>query len=97
MPVCGVAVTWVAMRFLIGFIVVLGGFFLLMLAYVWSRLRRLLALASPKTEQRPSINAPQAMVACAHCGLHIPEHEAHQHAGKAYCSVEHIHASTPHS
>ncbi len=29
------------------------------------------------------------MLACAHCGLHIPEDEAIRRHGKAYCCREH--------
>lgn len=29
------------------------------------------------------------MVKCAHCGLHLPSHEAICAAGRSFCSVEH--------
>lgn len=29
------------------------------------------------------------LVACAHCGLHLPRGEAREAAGKLYCSEEH--------
>jgi uncharacterized protein len=29
------------------------------------------------------------MVRCARCGLHVPEREALQHAGRYYCSAQH--------
>lgn len=34
-------------------------------------------------------NAPQAMVACAHCGLHIPANDAVRRAGNVFCCPEH--------
>lgn len=34
-------------------------------------------------------SAPQTMIACAHCGLHIPEKEATRHDGRFFCSSEH--------
>ncbi len=41
---------------------------------------------------RPSRRAPgpQAMVACAHCGLHLPGPDALEgEGGRHYCSAEH--------
>lgn len=39
-----------------------------------------------------SDGAVERMVACAHCGLHIPQSEAVQQAGQLYCSQEHAQA-----
>lgn len=46
------------------------------------------ALASHKNHpsRKPSI---ASMVACAHCGVHLPESEAIQKDGKYYCCEEH--------
>ena len=33
--------------------------------------------------------APAVLVACAHCGVLLPQAEALQEAGKVYCSAEH--------
>lgn len=33
--------------------------------------------------------APTLMVACLHCGTHLPEHEAIEGAGGHYCSQSH--------
>lgn len=33
--------------------------------------------------------APVALVACAHCGVLLPQAEALEEAGKVYCSAEH--------
>ncbi|CAB5701790.1 Uncharacterised protein [Delftia tsuruhatensis] len=35
------------------------------------------------------LSAPQDMVECAHCGLHLPRSEAFEAAGRCYCSAEH--------
>ncbi len=37
----------------------------------------------------PTPSLPQEMVACAHCGLHLPRSEALAEAGHFYCSREH--------
>lgn len=34
-------------------------------------------------------SAPENMVACDHCGLHLPAGEAHRDAGRYYCSETH--------
>lgn len=33
--------------------------------------------------------SPQAMLACAYCGVHIPADDAVRHAGKTFCCSEH--------
>lgn len=33
--------------------------------------------------------APEAMVACAHCGVHLPRSEATSDGSNAYCSTAH--------
>ena len=42
----------------------------------------------PPAAVRPA-TAPQAMVECAHCGLHLPQAEALEHEGQAYCGRLH--------
>jgi len=37
--------------------------------------------------KRPAL--PQDMLACAHCGIHIPRSEALMLGPQAYCSAEH--------
>lgn len=34
----------------------------------------------------------EAMVQCAHCGVHLPESESIQSDGQFFCSQAHIHA-----
>ena len=43
--------------------------------------------AAPKAPRRPG--APQAMIACAHCGVHLPRSEAVAGADGVYCSEAH--------
>ena len=70
------------MKFLL-MLVVLG------LAYaLWRSKRR---AAMPPPPPRPPVPTPSAqpMVACAHCGVHLPHSEALAHAGQHYCSAAH--------
>ncbi len=70
------------MKFLLVLLVVAVGFF------VWRAGRR------DKTEERvqppPQTKAVQDMVACAHCGLHLPRPEALAGQRGAYCSDDHL-------
>lgn len=54
-------------------------------AWVWVR-----RSAPPRIDRRtPGNDAPQAMVGCAHCGLHLPRHEALPAGERFYCCEEH--------
>ncbi len=73
-------------------------FWLLLLGWlVWmiSRLRRP-SSRSAATDTSPA-PATQDMVACAHCGLHLPKRDAVQGAHGAYCSTEHRAAANDHN
>ena len=37
----------------------------------------------------PPPRSPERMVACAHCGVHLPESEALESAGRRYCCEAH--------
>lgn len=37
----------------------------------------------------PPVAAPEAMVRCAHCGIHLPRSDAVLIQGKTWCSEEH--------
>ena len=50
---------------------------------LWRNKRR------PPTARPPAVPAPQAMVSCAHCGLHLPRAEALEHARRHYCCAAH--------
>lgn len=43
----------------------------------------------------PPADAPQAIVACAHCGLHVPARDAVAGAHAQYCSTAHLRAREP--
>jgi uncharacterized protein len=57
-------------------------------AYVaWQWLRRSSMRDTARDSQRPAV--PQAMVSCAHCGLHLPRQDALPAGERYYCSDEH--------
>lgn len=62
-------------------------FWLLVGLVVWWAWRRSRS-APPPTPEATSA-APQDMVACAHCGLHLPHNEAVAGARGQYCSAAH--------
>jgi uncharacterized protein len=64
------------MKYLIILLIVLGGIW-------WIRQQR-----KPKSPPAKS-TGPLEMVACMHCGTHVPENEATQGAKGAYCSPAH--------
>jgi uncharacterized protein len=73
-------------------------FWLLLLGWlVWmiSRLRRPALRSTPS--KAPAQATTQDMVACAHCGLHLPKRDAVQGAHGAYCSTEHRAAANDHN
>ena len=43
--------------------------------------------ASAAQSSKPALS--QAMVACAHCGLYIPQHEALMQSEQTFCSTQH--------
>jgi uncharacterized protein len=55
---------------------------------LWRNKHRPPPPAAP-TARAPAVPAPQAMVSCAHCGLHLPRAEALEHARRHYCCAEH--------
>jgi uncharacterized protein len=66
------------------------GFFLLLALAVyvgWLWLRR----ASPGSQaaRRGATAAPQAMVSCAHCGLHVPQADALPAGDHYFCCEDH--------
>lgn len=42
------------------------------------------------TDRKGSTTVP--LVRCAHCGTHVPAHEALERSGRHYCSLEHLNA-----
>ena len=59
----------------------------LLLWLVWMAWRRVTRRRGIDSRQPPP--SAQHMVRCARCGLHVPEREALQHAGRYYCSAQH--------
>ncbi|MGE4435785.1 PP0621 family protein [Achromobacter sp.] len=48
------------------------------------------AAAKPRAKASPpATGAPEAMVRCAHCGIHLPRSEALLLGGQTWCSQEH--------
>ncbi len=60
-------------------------------AVLWLLLRGLIRRARSGGGQAPSKPpvAPQAMLACAHCGMHLPRDEALPGRGGVFCSEAH--------
>jgi uncharacterized protein len=69
-------------------LVVLG---LIVVGWAASRLRRARREDAPPAAPAPPRGAalPIGMVACAHCGLHLPESEAVIDGERRYCCDEH--------
>jgi uncharacterized protein len=59
---------------------------------VWRFLSRALSDDSKSPPAKRQSSASADMVACVHCGLHIPRDEALYRDGKPYCSREHLEA-----
>jgi uncharacterized protein len=59
---------------------------LAVLVLVWL-VRR--AIAGRAGRDQPMPGVPGELVACAHCGVHLPRAEARSAAGGQYCSEEH--------
>ncbi|TRZ69093.1 MAG: hypothetical protein D4S02_02795 [Rhodocyclaceae bacterium] len=45
--------------------------------------------AGRRQRKPPSAPPAQSMVACAHCGLHLPESESLKSGGQHYCCEQH--------
>jgi uncharacterized protein len=42
-----------------------------------------------RSRSTPPVSAPEKMIACARCGVHVPRSEALENAGRFFCSEEH--------
>ncbi len=56
------------------------------LAYLVWRNKRIKRAAR---QAAPRLQAPQEMLACATCGVHIPGGDALIHRGRSYCCADH--------
>lgn len=55
--------------------------------WIWRNNRR---LDTPQAERKhPTQARPMPMIACLHCGAHVPESESVQGPKGRYCSAEH--------
>lgn len=61
---------------------------LVLLAVVWLLRGSRRGREAARRDMAPP-QAVQAMVRCAHCGVHLPQTDAVEHAGRAYCSMLH--------
>lgn len=64
-------------------------FAVLALVYAIWRSQRALPPDTPDRPSKPRASAPQAMVSCARCGVHLPQSEALQKGGRSYCCAAH--------
>ncbi len=76
------------MKYLLVLLVVVGALWLM-----FGRSRRVGGGAKPvqpTNKKPPPDGTPQAMLACAHCGVHLPQGDALQDPqGRAFCSEAH--------
>ncbi len=63
-------------------------FLLLLIVVAWALFKH---VAKPRggAQQRPSA-APEDMVRCVHCGVHLPRSESLTSGGKFFCSEDHL-------
>ncbi|WP_027995416.1 PP0621 family protein [Simplicispira psychrophila] len=61
----------------------------LVLALVYAVWRSQNRPSAPPPRARPPLPAPQDMVACQRCGLHLPRSEAVGSGQRHYCCAEH--------
>ena len=62
---------------------------LIVILVIWfvKSLRRTTAAAPPQGDEKPE--GQQVMLACAHCGLHLPRDEALPGRGGVFCGESH--------
>lgn len=60
---------------------------------IWRSNRAAPKEAQPGKARPPAL--PQDMVACAHCGVHVPRAEAQIQGESTYCSLEHLRLGKP--
>jgi uncharacterized protein len=66
------------------------------LAVYWLIKRSRARDAEKDTTERPPVAPPaEAMVRCAHCGVHLPRTEAVEDGERLYCSEQHRQLARP--
>jgi uncharacterized protein len=60
---------------------------LLVLVVIWALKRNRRDKPAPPPQDSP--NQPSNMVACTHCGIHLPQDEAVKGEKGVYCSTDH--------
>ena len=63
-------------------------FLVLAVAIVWAVLKS--HAKSRARGQAPRSPAPEDMVRCLHCGVHLPRSESHASGGDFFCSEDHL-------
>lgn len=63
-------------------------------AWLWRRNRKPDAPATPPTKPASEATPMQHMVACAHCGVHLPAADAVPHGPNWYCCNAHFQQHT---
>ncbi len=62
--------------------------------WLWRKARREeMRSRPPRPRNPPAVEAPQAMLRCAHCGLHMPAADAIAGPDGVYCSAAHRQAA----
>jgi uncharacterized protein len=64
-------------------------FIIMVLVFNW-RSSRTEAKLKPKVKPGGTAAGPQEMIACTHCGLHVPSVDALQGTAGVYCSAAHL-------
>lgn len=62
---------------------------LAVIAIVYAALRAQRKTPPSRSRRGPAPKAPQEMVACAHCGVHLPREDALMLGSNAYCCAAH--------
>ncbi|RYH63682.1 MAG: hypothetical protein EON54_07610 [Alcaligenaceae bacterium] len=63
-----------------------------LLVVAWAIWRNQRRKPHETVKPRPPVALPvDNMVACAHCGMHVPQSEALLHEEQTYCSRNHLH------
>lgn len=62
---------------------------LIAVAVLFWMLRSSLRRARPPRRAPPEVPAPQTMLSCAQCGMHLPRDEALPGRGGVFCGAEH--------